>query len=459
MTGIYIRFNVSLLLLLPFLFPEDNSGVAAGRALRLPRRDALSRALKANSTLAASLDEPAAGAPPLPPPTLSPSGLRCEFKTVKRQKDKPNVPHNELFDNYTTVSYDVTKRYKSLHKLGRGVEGTVTLALDLATNTEVAIKKVVDIARNEHHVSEMLKEVMLYNAMIGLGGTVQLKRILPPLHPHNMTTLFMVMERMDGDMFHEKTTIRDMDLRIQKWLIYQALTAIQNMHAAGILHQDISATNIMVRSDCSVKLGDFGYTQVIPKLSPPEEFKDGEMTIPPQSNWVKDPAIDVWHMGKSILTMASGADRAYEPEDRDHLARAMLHEYGSPPGKVLAKLNPDVVKVISEAERSGEQLPTFSSIWPEVHPDLMGLVKRMLHWDLRQLPTAAELMMDPIFDEIIDLRGPRVADKKFIPFPWKIRKPFKDGKVFKALSLEIGIIDELLQDSDEAVLMNLIRDT
>jgi hypothetical protein len=89
MTGIYIRFNIALLLLLPFLFPEDNSGVAAGRALRLPRRDALSRALKANSTLAASLDEPAAGAPPLPPPTLSPSGLRCEFKTVKRQKDKP----------------------------------------------------------------------------------------------------------------------------------------------------------------------------------------------------------------------------------------------------------------------------------------------------------------------------------------------------------------------------------
>jgi hypothetical protein len=75
------------------------------------------------------------------------------------------------------------------------------------------------------------------------------------------------------------------------------------------------------------------------------------------------------------------------------------------------QLNPDVVKVISEAEGSGEQLPTFSSIWPEVHPDLMGLVKRMLHWDLRQLPTAAELMMDPVFDEIIDLRGPRVADK------------------------------------------------
>mmetsp|Transcript_21329 Transcript_21329/g.53709 ORF Transcript_21329/g.53709 Transcript_21329/m.53709 type:complete len:372 (-) Transcript_21329:65-1180(-) len=358
-----------------------------------------------------------------------------------------DVPHERFFDNYTEVGYEAAQRYRIQMQLGKGAEGTVVGAVDVATGTEVAIKKLKNIAKNTHHANNILREVMLSNGMAGLGGVVQVKRFIPPSDTGNFSTLFIVMERMAGNLFDEKEITRGFDLRTQKWLAYQMLSALQSMHAAGFLHRDISPTNVFVKSDCSVKLGDFGMTRVIRSYTP-EDFKDGQMNMPPQTNWIEDPAVDVFHMGKTILSMACGANRMYKQQDRDKFVRAMLKEHGRPPEHVLVKLSPPAMAVIRSSADKDDDGSTFESFWPEVHPDILRLAKRMLLWDLREIPSAADLMLDTIFDEIMDLRGPRVGPQDLAARPWNIRRSLGGGKIFKALSKGMGIIDadELLAD-------------
>eukprot|EP00873_Tetraselmis_striata_P000489 jgi/Tetstr1/420753/TSEL_011830.t1 len=210
-------------LLLLALFPRAGP-YAAARSLRLPERDRVfNKAPRGDSDAQLStLPNRATQALRLP---------QCDFQTPSKLRMKPDVPHERFFDNYTEVSYEAARRYRIQMQLGEGVEGTVVGAVDVATGTEVAIKKLRDVTRNYHHANSILRQVMLANGMAGLGGMVQVKRFIPPANPGNFTTLFIVMERMAGDIFHERGVTRRLDLRTQKWLVYQMLSALQSMHA------------------------------------------------------------------------------------------------------------------------------------------------------------------------------------------------------------------------------------
>ena len=50
-------------------------------------------------------------------------------------------------------------------------------------------------------------------------------------------------------------------------ILYNILCAVQFMHSANIIHRDINPANILINSDCEVKLCDFGLSRALPKRS------------------------------------------------------------------------------------------------------------------------------------------------------------------------------------------------
>lgn len=66
-------------------------------------------------------------------------------------------------------------------------------------------------------------------------------------------------------------------------------------------------------------------------------------------------------------------------------------------------------RMISAIEAARPQpLHTFLSLWPSVRPEVMRLVKRMMNWNLGKIPTAMELLKDPLFDELYHMMGPGI---------------------------------------------------
>lgn len=68
--------------------------------------------------------------------------------------------------------------------------------------------------------------------------------------------VYMVMELMEANLC--QVVNLELDHERLSYLLYQLLCGVRHLHAAGIIHRDLKPSNIAVKSDCSLKILDFG---------------------------------------------------------------------------------------------------------------------------------------------------------------------------------------------------------
>ena len=77
--------------------------------------------------------------------------------------------------------------------------------------------------------------------------------------------VMLVMEYVPTDL--RKALVHDQMTHLAeeqiKLIMYNLLTAIDFIHAAGLVHRDLKPANILVGSGCEIKLCDFGSTRPI----------------------------------------------------------------------------------------------------------------------------------------------------------------------------------------------------
>ncbi len=86
------------------------------------------------------------------------------------------------------------------------------------------------------------------------------------IHPHVVEILgtaeecrVFVMERAASDLYTiVKQQERNLPLQLAKLWSGHMLAAVQYMHDHGVVHQDIKSSNVLIFSDRSAKICDFG---------------------------------------------------------------------------------------------------------------------------------------------------------------------------------------------------------
>ena len=167
------------------------------------------------------------------------------------------------------------ERYLVGHVLGEGGFGITYLGLDTSLERKVAIKEYFPtfLVSRETSLSlnvtcyssqgqgtyEKGRERFLQEArtMAALDGIPEIVRVLDHFPENN--TAYIVMEFLEGE------TLKDLVAREgvipagrMLELLEPVLRAMEAMHAAGIIHRDISPDNLMVLKSGTVKLMDFG---------------------------------------------------------------------------------------------------------------------------------------------------------------------------------------------------------
>lgn len=149
-------------------------------------------------------------------------------------------------------------RYKILYPVGAGGMGYVFAAEELDTNWKVAIKMIADDRRGEQAMLSRLK----LEAEAGMRLS----------HPNILRTLsinttedavgalhYVVMELVQGISLREMLDLHHpVEVGQICDVICQAATGLQHAHDKGLVHRDVKPENILIRSDGSVKLLDFG---------------------------------------------------------------------------------------------------------------------------------------------------------------------------------------------------------
>lgn len=82
--------------------------------------------------------------------------------------------------------------------------------------------------------------------------------------------IFVVMEKLKGDMLEMILGVGRLNERVTKFLVTQILAALKYLHSRNIVHCDLKPENVLLSSDAEfpqVKLCDFGFARIIGEKS------------------------------------------------------------------------------------------------------------------------------------------------------------------------------------------------
>ncbi|AWF82716.1 hypothetical protein BTJ40_18920 [Microbulbifer sp. A4B17] len=143
-------------------------------------------------------------------------------------------------------------RYKIIRQLGAGGMGVVYLAKDERLDREVAIKRLLNNPENES-ASHRIRQEALLLAQLNHNHIVQIYDVV-----EEQNDVALVMEYVDGRPLTNWTREFNPSLRQKIQLLKQITTGLARAHAAGIIHRDLKADNILIDSNNIAKIADFG---------------------------------------------------------------------------------------------------------------------------------------------------------------------------------------------------------
>ena len=140
------------------------------------------------------------------------------------------------------------------HELGSGAMGTVYRGVESKTGKPVAIKIIsVGLSGNERALERFLREVNVLKKL----KHPNIARYLGSGRYHG--TPFYIMEYIDGESLDKcldrRTRLPWED--VATWGV-QLCEGLQYAHKQGIIHRDLKPSNVMLLTDGTVKLTDFG---------------------------------------------------------------------------------------------------------------------------------------------------------------------------------------------------------
>ena len=249
-------------------------------------------------------------------------------------------------------------RYLIGKVLGAGGFGITYIGYDLKLDGKVAVKEyypsgaanrsmsltvlpTTEVKGNPFEIGKdrFLKEAKTLSEFVGEGNIVALRDYF-----EENGTAYIVMEYLEGeDLSHyaKEHGVFAIDEALD--LLEPAMLALNKIHKKGLIHRDISPSNIMVLSDGRVKVLDFGSARLQnnngelslsimlkPGYAPMEQYS----THGEQGAWT-----DVYAMSATIYKLITGKT---PPASTDRLMEDTLE----PPSKLGAKITPAQEKAL-----------------------------------------------------------------------------------------------------------------
>ena len=153
-------------------------------------------------------------------------------------------------------------RYKIVRELGRGAMGVVYHAIDPNIGRPVAIKTIqLSNVRNPGE-QERLRERLFREARS--AGMLSHPSIVTIYDVEQQDDLaFIAMEYVDGPTLDQILSApRPIDPERMFRILAQTATALDYAHQKGIVHRDIKPANIMIATDGTAKITDFGIAKI-----------------------------------------------------------------------------------------------------------------------------------------------------------------------------------------------------
>lgn len=254
-------------------------------------------------------------------------------------------------------------RYAVSGLLGSGAQGTTFVGNDLKTGGRVAIK-VFDLAK-----AQQWKSVELFEREVKTLKSIEhagMPSFLDVIADEKTGARALVMSFVEGERY-DNVVKHDGPLHeAQLWRMLDDVSSIlEKLHgnASPLVHRDVKPSNLIKRPDGTTALIDFGGVGQVRSTAGSTVVGTFGYMAPEQLYGTQGPQVDVYALGATLLTLATGVEPEEQPRqglalDVDKAAARL-----SLPLRTLLKnmLEPDPSKRIADAQILRQQLKKIAN--------------------------------------------------------------------------------------------------
>uniref|UniRef100_A0A7S2W7D2 Protein kinase domain-containing protein n=1 Tax=Mucochytrium quahogii TaxID=96639 RepID=A0A7S2W7D2_9STRA len=305
--------------------------------------------------------------------------------------------------------------YLILDRIGEGAYGVVYSAQDKQTGKLVAVKKIEGALSRPNACKRTYRELKLLNVLkhenlISLRNvlwdqntpTTQIESKSNQEKPN--TDIYAVFDLMETDL----TTIIKSPQRLSnehcQFFIYQVLRGLKYIHSANVIHRDLKPRNLLVNSNCDLKICDFG----LARLDIPQLANEGKaMTDYVATRWYRPPevviasgaytkAIDMWAVG-CILGELLLRKPIFPGADQYDLLKRICVVLGAPPQQMLNVSHNEKINRYLKALAAQYPRPIYSidNVFSHCEPKAIDLLKKLLVFDPKERYTVQQALAHP----------------------------------------------------------------
>lgn len=185
--------------------------------------------------------------------------------------------------------------------VGYGAFGVVWSVTDPRTGRRVALKKMPNVFQTVVSAKRVFREVKML-CTLKHDNILHTVDVLQPPLVDLFHEVYILTELMQSDLHKIISSPQMLTQDHVKLFLYQILRGVKYLHSAGIIHRDIKPGNLLVNSNCLLKICDFGLARVA------EMNKNRDMTQEVVTQYYRAPelllgakhydfSVDMWSVG------------------------------------------------------------------------------------------------------------------------------------------------------------------
>eukprot|EP00919_Chromeraceae_sp_WS-2016_P001722 GHVR01004171.1.p1 GENE.GHVR01004171.1~~GHVR01004171.1.p1 ORF type:complete len:376 (+),score=58.12 GHVR01004171.1:87-1214(+) len=284
------------------------------------------------------------------------------------------------------IDKHVLRKYEVIQKLGKGAYGIVWKAIDKKTTEIVALKKIFDAFQNATDAQRTFREIMFLQELNGHENIVQLINVLKA---DNDKDIYLVFDFMETDL-HAVIRANILEDIHKQYIVYQLLKSLKYMHSGELLHRDMKPSNILLNSECLVKVADFGLARSVAATETVELGANPVLTDYVATRWYRAPEIllgstkytkgvDMWSLGCILGELLSGKPVFPGSSTMNQLERVLILTGRPTPEDVSCMYSPFAATMLENLP-APRQKP-LSELFPSASKEALSLVKELLQFN------------------------------------------------------------------------------